>query len=71
VSFHPDSDIDVLVTFAATTQRGLTETLQMRDELQQLFNRKVDLIVKAVLERSDNWLRRQNILDSAQVIYAA
>jgi predicted nucleotidyltransferase len=67
--FHPDSDIDVLVTFAATAQRGLTETLQMRDELQQLFNRKVDLIVKAALKRSDNWLRRQNILDSAQVIY--
>jgi predicted nucleotidyltransferase len=67
--FRPDSDIDVLVTFAPNAQRGLTETFQMRDELQQLFDRQVDLIVKAALERSDNGLRRQNILDSAQVIY--
>lgn len=69
--FRSDSDIDVLVTFAPNARRGLTETLQMRDELQQLFDRQVDLIVKAALERSNNWLRRQHILDSAQVIYAA
>ena len=51
-------------------ERGLTETLQMRDEIQMLFDRKVDFIVKAAIERSDNWLRRQNILESARGIYA-
>jgi predicted nucleotidyltransferase len=69
--FRPDSDIDVLVTFAPDAKRGLSETLQMRDELQTLFDRKVDFIVKAAIERSENWLRRKNILESAQVIYAA
>ncbi len=69
--FRPDSDIDVLVTFAPTAKRGLSETLQMKDELQALLGRKVDFIVKAALDRSDNWLRRKNILESAQVIYAA
>lgn len=69
--FRPDSDIDVLVTFSPTAKRGLTETLQMRDELQVIFSRKVDLIVKAAIERSENWLRRKNILESAQTIYAA
>ena len=69
--FCPDSDIDVLVTFAPNAKRGLSETLQMRDELQTLFDRKVDFIVKAAIERSENWLRRKNILESAQVIYAA
>lgn len=68
--FRPDSDIDVLVTFAPDAKRGLSETLQMRDELQALFGRKVDFIVKAAIERSENWLRRKNILESAQVIYA-
>jgi predicted nucleotidyltransferase len=76
--FRPDSDIDVLVTFSPTAKRGLTETLQMRDELQKIFGRKVDLIVKAAgakrwlrqIERSENWLRRNNILESARVIYA-
>nr|WP_316789683.1 nucleotidyltransferase family protein [Thermoleptolyngbya oregonensis] len=68
--FRPDSDIDVLVTFAPEAERGLSETLQMKDELQTIFNRKVDFIVKAAIERSENWLRRKNILESAQVIYA-
>ncbi|HIK40565.1 nucleotidyltransferase family protein [Thermoleptolyngbya sp. M55_K2018_002] len=68
--FRPDSDIDVLVTFAPEAKRGLSETLQMKDELQTIFNRKVDFIVKAAIERSENWLRRKNILEFAQVIYA-
>ncbi len=68
--FRPDSDIDVLVTFDPQFNRGLAETLQMRQELQTLFGRPVDLIVKAAIERSENWLRRQHILKSAQVIYA-
>jgi predicted nucleotidyltransferase len=69
--FRSDSDIDILITFFPTAKRGLTETLQMRDELQAIFNRKVDLIVKAALKRSDNWLRCKNILESAQIIYAS
>jgi len=69
--FRPDSDIDVLITFSPTAKRGLTETLQMRDELQAVFERKVDLIVKDAIERSENWLRRKNILESAQTIYAS
>jgi uncharacterized protein len=69
--FRPDSDVDVLVTFAPEAKRGLSETLQMKDELQTIFGRKVDFIVKAAIERSENWLRRKNILESAQVIYAA
>lgn len=69
--FRPDSDIDVLISFSPAAKRGLTETLQMRDELQAIFERKVDLLVKAAIERSENWLRRKNILESAQVIYVS
>jgi predicted nucleotidyltransferase len=69
--FRSDSDVDVLVTFAPDAQRGLSETLQMKDELQSIFGRKVDFIVKTAIERSENWLRRKNILESAQIIYAA
>jgi predicted nucleotidyltransferase len=67
--FRPDSDIDILVTFAPKAQRGLTETLQMLDELETIFDRSVDLIIKAALDRSENWLRRKNILESAKTIY--
>lgn len=69
--FRPDSDIDILITFAPEAKRGLTETMQMREQLQAIFDRKVDLIVKAAIERSENWLRRKNILESAQTIYVA
>ncbi len=69
--FRPDSDIDVLVEFSPNAKRGLTETIQMCDELEVIFDRKVDLIVKSAIARSENWLRRQNILESAQTIYAA
>jgi uncharacterized protein len=68
--FRPDSDIDVLVTFSPDAKRGLTETLQMQDELKAMFTREVDFIIKKAMEKSENWLRRQIILDSAQVIYA-
>ena len=69
--FRPDSDIDILVTFAPDATRGLTETLQMQDELKILFDREVDLIIKSAIDRSENWLRRKNILDSARTVYAA
>jgi uncharacterized protein len=69
--FRPNSDIDLLVTFEPETRRGLTETLQIQDELQAIFGRKVDLIIKSAIERSDNWLRKKNILESAQTIYVA
>ena len=68
--FRPDSDIDVLVTFDPQFRRDLAETIQMRQELEILFGREVDLIVKTAIAQSENWLRRQQILESAQVVYA-
>ena len=68
--FRPDSDLDILVDFCPEAKRGLREALQMQDELESLFDRKVDLIPKAAIARSENWLRRKNILESAKTIYA-
>jgi predicted nucleotidyltransferase len=68
--FRPDSDIDILVDFDPGAKRGLKEAFQMQDELEVLFHRKVDLIPKAAIARSENWLRRKNILESAKTIYA-
>ncbi|PNW39885.1 UNVERIFIED_CONTAM: DNA polymerase subunit beta [Euhalothece sp. KZN 001] len=68
--FSPESDIDILVTFDENFKRGLDETLQIQEELEGLFGRKVDLIIKSAIARSYNWLRSQYILNSAQVMYA-
>lgn len=69
--FTEDSDIDVLVTFQADSGWSLWEVMRMRDELARLAGRDVDLIERAVVERSRNYIRRASILSSPQVIYGA
>ncbi len=69
--FNTDSDIDVLVSYQPTAKRGLFEKIQMKEELELLFHRRVDLVSKRAIQQSHNWLRRRNILDSAEVIYVA
>jgi predicted nucleotidyltransferase len=67
--FGPDSDVDVLVTFSPEAEWGLLEHVQMQQELQSLFQRKVDLISRRALERSRNWLLRREILNTAETLF--
>jgi predicted nucleotidyltransferase/ABC-type lipoprotein export system ATPase subunit len=69
--FSSNSDIDVLVSYHPTAKRGLLEKIRMQEELSSLLHRDVDLVSKKAIEQSHNWLRRRNILDSAEVIYVA
>lgn len=69
--FGPDSDIDVLVTFAPNTKWSLLDHVEMQDELSALLGRSVDLVSKRGIERSRNAIRRKEILGSAEVVYAA
>jgi len=66
--FRPDSDVDVLVTFQGGTPWGLFEIVEMIEELQNIFGRKVDLVEKEALR---NPFRRHEILSQCQVVYAA
>jgi hypothetical protein len=43
----------------------------MEQELAALLGRDVDLITRRAVEQRRNWLRRNEILDTAEVIYAA
>ncbi len=69
--FRPDSDVDVLVSFAPQAHVTLFDMVYMQDELKAIFGREVDLISKRGVETSRNYLRRKNILESAQVIHVA
>lgn len=69
--FHPTSDIDVLVEFSSNSSWGLLDLGKMEEELSQIFNRPVDLVNKKAVKNSHNWIRKQNILESAEVYYAA
>jgi uncharacterized protein len=68
--FHPNSDIDVLIAFTPEADWGLLEHVQMQQELKAILGREVDLVSKRAIERSSNWIRRQEILSTAQPIYA-
>lgn len=67
--FHPDSDIDVLVTFAADAKWSLFDIVDMQDELHTVFGRDVDIVEKLAVERSRNYLRRRSILNSTYAVY--
>ena len=69
--FRPDSDIDVMVKFQANAGWGLLELVRMKRELETWLKRPVDLITKKAIEQSPNWIRRQEILETAQMIYVA
>jgi predicted nucleotidyltransferase len=69
--FRDDSDVDVLVTFAPDVERGIREMRMMTDELRTMFGRPVDLVVRELVESSENYIRRRSILNSAQSVYAA
>lgn len=68
--FKPESDVDVLVTFGRNADWGLFDHTQMRNELETLLGRKVDLITRRALEKTQNQLLRDRILNSTKVIFS-
>jgi uncharacterized protein len=69
--FRSDSDINLLVSFAPEARLTLFDMARIQEELKEIFGREVDLVSKRGLENSRNYLRRKQILDSAQVIHVA
>jgi hypothetical protein len=46
--FRPDSDVDVLVSFAPDAKWSLWDVIKMKEELEILFGREVDLVERSV-----------------------
>jgi predicted nucleotidyltransferase len=68
--FRCNSDIDVMVQFHPNAHPTFLTLERMETELKTIFRRDVDLITRQGIENSRNYLRRHEILSSAQVIYA-
>jgi predicted nucleotidyltransferase len=66
--FRPDSDVDLLVVFEPDAGWDLWNIIEMEEELEQEFGRKVDLVEKRALK---NPFRRYDILTTRQVLFAA
>ena len=68
--FGPESDVDVLVSFEPGVRHGIFDVIQMEEELKDLFGRDVDLLTRRGVEMSENAVRRDEILNNAEVVYA-
>lgn len=68
--FEEQSDIDVLVSFASEANVSLADLLKIEAQLADLFGRRVDLVTRRSVEASENYIRRNAILASAEPIYA-
>jgi len=66
--FSGDSDVDVLVSFSPQAPWSAFDLVEMREELEILFARPVDLVERAALR---NPFRREAILRGREVVYAA
>lgn len=66
--FRTDSDVDILVSFKKNASWGLFDFVDMSDELEIIFGRKVDLIEKEAMR---NPFRKHRILSTREIIYAA
>lgn len=63
--------IDVLVTFSPKADWSLFDHAKIQEELSNIMGHPVHLLTKRSVERSKNWIRKQAILDGAEVVYAA
>lgn len=66
-SFRPDSDVDVLVSFASDAQVGFLKLSRMQRELSHLLGHPVDLVPESGLKP----LIRDDVLATSREIYAA
>jgi predicted nucleotidyltransferase len=67
---RPDSDVDLLVTFAPDCTPGL-EFFGLADDFAAIFGHPVDVFTRRSVEQSPNAYKRDSILAAAEPIYAA
>lgn len=69
--FKDDSDIDLLYSFQDKAEHSLFSKVRIKEELENLFGRPVDMISRKAIENSRNTYKKKAILEHTKVIYAA
>jgi predicted nucleotidyltransferase len=69
--FRPDSDVDFLARFAPEARWSAFDHARIERELGDLLDRPVDLVTRLAVEETANSNRREEILRSARLVYAA
>jgi len=68
--FATDSDIDILISFNPAARWSMFDLVRMEQELEAILGRAVDLVSRAGVEQSENYVRRRSILENSEVIFA-
>jgi uncharacterized protein len=65
------SDADFLIEFEPGCDPGMAGFMELKEALERAVGRPVDLVDRAAVERSRNYLRRRQILGEAEPVYVA
>lgn len=66
--FHADSDIDLLIEFYNSETISLYDLIDIQEYFEKITQRSIDIVEPAGLR---NPYRRENILKTKEVLYAA
>lgn len=66
--FNDKSDIDLLIKLSKDSGYSIFELIEIKEKFENLFSRKIDLVE---LEGLRNPYRKEEILKTAKIIYAA
>ena len=70
--FSPKSDVDFLVAFKNDDAGDWAcKYDQVANELSAILGRKVEVVSQRAVEQSENYLRRERILNEARTVYVA
>jgi hypothetical protein len=63
------SDVDFLVTFTSDARNDLAAFADLKEAIESLLGRPVDLVEREAVEASRNFIRRRAILREAETVY--
>jgi len=66
--FTDKSDVDILVSFSLNSKITLFDIIELENEFKNILGREVDVVEKEALK---NPIRKNKILESREIIYAA
>jgi len=69
ISIRHASDADFLVTFEPAVRNDLGAFSDLKDALEGLLGRPVDLVEREAIEASRNFICRRAILKEARTVY--
>ena len=68
--FRPDSDLDLVATYAPEARWSLLDRVRMKCELEDMLGREVDLLNRRALEKAGSHESAAAILAQTRTLYA-